>query len=594
MSALFEQLEARQFFSATIVGVSWVNSAGETLANNTGVADDAVVTARIQTADMRGRASAIFLFEDDGIFGRALVKTIPFTVPTNSDTATVKVRLDWETDGIDGDPEFLLSRSALGSEPIVSRNLIVRRTNSVGAQVDANDTIGEAVSLGSLSDVRSSFGRISHGKDVDLYSFTAQAGQWVAFDVDSVDGFGLNSQLRVFNSAGVQLAFNDDGSSNTDPVAKAAVARETEPLNLAAGRSAFTHFVAPQAGTFFVGVSGGGNFTYNASNGGNDLNGASGAYSLTVTPLTRNTVPANRSTDWTGELRLANPEAGGWRESSVKVSLHLEGSAALSSSNFTWILTHGRVDDRNGWGETVKALDTQFSDDQILTLDWAEGAEDNKDERSGLEGSAWIPLVGQWAERTLASIGVTPEKTGLIGHSWGSYVSHEIATRGAAAGRGDVNSIVALDPANDIGPAGLFGLQYDSTAVSFRAHSGHSWAIYGNGLYGSADRAATADESFKIEYANGGDDLVKHSAPRDVFLKLLQNAGSDRTIFQNFRLDRLRSGAAGPWKLNAYDGKFEGVFKVDVTETDGKFTFKSLVNLKFKNATSGVESTVTP
>src|SRR5688572_21266669 len=119
MSALFEKLEARQFFSATVLGVTWVNSAGGALANNSGVADDSVITARIQTVDMRGRTSALFLFEDDGILGKALVKTIPFTVPTNSDTATVRVRLDWESDGIDGDPEFLLSHSPLASDPIV-------------------------------------------------------------------------------------------------------------------------------------------------------------------------------------------------------------------------------------------------------------------------------------------------------------------------------------------------------------------------------------------------------------------------------------------------------------------------------------------
>ena len=49
MSALFENLEARQFFSVTVASINWVNSAGSTLANNVPVADDSVVTAKILT-----------------------------------------------------------------------------------------------------------------------------------------------------------------------------------------------------------------------------------------------------------------------------------------------------------------------------------------------------------------------------------------------------------------------------------------------------------------------------------------------------------------------------------------------------------------
>src|SRR3954469_25632762 len=81
MSSLFEQLEARQFFSATILGINWVNSAGSTLANNLVVADDSVVTARILTVSSRGQSGNVFLFEDDGILGKSLVRTVPFKVP---------------------------------------------------------------------------------------------------------------------------------------------------------------------------------------------------------------------------------------------------------------------------------------------------------------------------------------------------------------------------------------------------------------------------------------------------------------------------------------------------------------------------------
>ena len=56
MRAVAEALERRRLL--TIVGLSWVNSAGATLADNASVADDTVVRGRIQTLNQRGARPA--------------------------------------------------------------------------------------------------------------------------------------------------------------------------------------------------------------------------------------------------------------------------------------------------------------------------------------------------------------------------------------------------------------------------------------------------------------------------------------------------------------------------------------------------------
>lgn len=76
----------------------------------------------------------------------------------------------------------------------------------------------------------------------------------------------------------------------------------------------------------------------------------------------------------------------------------------------------------------------------------------------------------------------------LAGHSWGSYVAARIA---APERSGSVNALVAMDPA-------FAGVGFPAGSINFAAVSRISWAIYGNGIYGSAELAATADESFSI------------------------------------------------------------------------------------------------
>ena len=134
---------------------------------------------------------------------------------------------------------------------------------------DANDQLSEAFGLGAISQVRSSSGfSIEAATDVDMFSFSVVAGQRVQFDIDRPSG-GLDSVIRLFNSSGIQLQINDDGSGPGE-------ATSTESfldLNFNVG------------GTYYLGVSGYGNSSYNAVTGNGDSNGSTGAFNLIVTPF---------------------------------------------------------------------------------------------------------------------------------------------------------------------------------------------------------------------------------------------------------------------------------------------------------------------
>ena len=126
--------------------------------------------------------------------------------------------------------------------------------------VDPDDAISEATSLGAItvSPITTS-ASITPDIDVDMVRFTVAAGQVVDFDIDTTQNGpgGLGSYLRLFNSLGAELAFNDD----------AAAPGET------AGFDAYLRYTFATAGTYYLGVSNYNNILYTPLNGNNDTAG---------------------------------------------------------------------------------------------------------------------------------------------------------------------------------------------------------------------------------------------------------------------------------------------------------------------------------
>jgi hypothetical protein len=157
--------------------------------------------------------------------------------------------------------------------------------------IDDDDALAEASSLGAITNTpRSIQATIDPDVDVDLYRFTVAADQVVDFDIDTATNGvgGLGSFLRLFNSQGQQLAFNDD----------AAAPGETQ-----LGFDAYLRHTFATAGTYYVGVSNFSNTGYNPNTGNGDTEGGQhsiGGYELIVSladapPVDRLIVTIDRS-----------------------------------------------------------------------------------------------------------------------------------------------------------------------------------------------------------------------------------------------------------------------------------------------------------
>ncbi|MGA2930370.1 MAG: pre-peptidase C-terminal domain-containing protein, partial [Solirubrobacteraceae bacterium] len=127
---------------------------------------------------------------------------------------------------------------------------------------DVGDTLATAQVLTLPTDgvvtVNSTIGDGANGaKDVDLYQVTLAAGEALSVGLNT----SFYSELRIFNAAGTQLATTQNGSyvsPNTTGVVE--------------------QFSAPAAGTYYVGISGYANTSYNPTTAGS---GAAAAYTGT-------------------------------------------------------------------------------------------------------------------------------------------------------------------------------------------------------------------------------------------------------------------------------------------------------------------------
>ncbi len=143
--------------------------------------------------------------------------------------------------------------------------------NVIALPVDLDDTIGESINLGAITATATTVNNtISPDIDVDMYRFTVVADQVVDFDIDTATSNGLGSLLRLFNSAGTQLASNDNGTAPGEPT-----------LSL----DAYLRYTFTNAGTYYIAVSNSNNSQFEAISGNSDTAGGPnsiGDYQLIV------------------------------------------------------------------------------------------------------------------------------------------------------------------------------------------------------------------------------------------------------------------------------------------------------------------------
>ena len=105
------------------------------------------------------------------------------------------------------------------------------------------------------------------GRDVDLYAVTLGLGQRLQVDVDpTAYGFAGDTVLRLFNANGTQVAFSNNTAAPGETV----------------GIDPYLDYTATVAGTYYIGISGAGNTTYNPEDTTTGTNGATANYQMTV------------------------------------------------------------------------------------------------------------------------------------------------------------------------------------------------------------------------------------------------------------------------------------------------------------------------
>jgi pimeloyl-ACP methyl ester carboxylesterase len=209
----------------------------------------------------------------------------------------------------------------------------------------------------------------------------------------------------------------------------------------------------------------------------------------------------------------------------------------------TWIVIHGRnsAPTTSYITQIATALEAETTGDQVLLLDW------NVPAYGGLFGGGgenYIKPIAAWMRSTLVTSNLfAASQLNFAGHSWGAYIASETAEL-----VGQVNSIIALDPATDF-PGGSYNPE-KTGEVNFAANTRMSWAFYDadGDIYGSSKTAVTADETFTLKSTN-------HSKLVEVVADLIALDSLTNPLAALFDLGRLLdppNNPPAPWSPNRY------------------------------------------
>jgi hypothetical protein len=172
---------------------------------------------------------------------------------------------------------FTYDASSLDSSDFSSLSFSDRSSSALSSVVaEPNDTIPVAIATSLSSTSPGTFSgtgalgdnpNVASGLDVDFFEFQLNVGDQVTIDTDAL---GVNSELdsvlRLFDSAGNELAINDDAPA---------------PGEISSFES-YLRFLAPVSGTYYVAVSGYGNYSYDPFVEGSGTSGTTGDYNIEI------------------------------------------------------------------------------------------------------------------------------------------------------------------------------------------------------------------------------------------------------------------------------------------------------------------------
>ncbi|WP_374090612.1 Ig-like domain-containing protein [Methylomicrobium lacus] len=157
----------------------------------------------------------------------------------------------------------VISVSTAGGSATLRSGVTLTALGDMTPATEVGNTLGEAqvLAVGNNQSQRilSSIGGALAGLDVDLYRIDVNAGDVLSL---GVSGIG-NSRLRVFDANGVQLTAQNYSTSGT----------------------AALRWTAPSGGSYYLGISGSGNSTYDPKVSGSGTASTTGNYTLSIERL---------------------------------------------------------------------------------------------------------------------------------------------------------------------------------------------------------------------------------------------------------------------------------------------------------------------
>ncbi|MDY6940080.1 MAG: pre-peptidase C-terminal domain-containing protein [Cyanobacteriota bacterium] len=178
--------------------------------------------------------------------------------------------------------------------------------------------------------------------DVDLYEVQLDAGNRLAIDIDA-DEFGstLDSVVRLFDSNGVEITFNDDSSAPGEN----------------SSFDSYLDFTATTSDTYYIGVSSYGNFNYDPSIEGSGTGSSSGDYDIQI--LVSNSGESNDTIPEAIETGLSSATAGTYSLSSF-IGDNPEVDPGFDTDMFAVQLDEGSVltvdIDANEFGSSLDSI----------------------------------------------------------------------------------------------------------------------------------------------------------------------------------------------------------------------------------------------
>lgn len=355
--------------------------------------------------------------------------------------------------------------------------------------LDGSEKVRWATPLGKLAGALVVNNALSSGESSDCFAFSVRSLGNVNV---TLSGLSANANLRLFNSSGKRIAISGNLHSRS------------EAISLSLGR---------------------------------------GDYEVTV-DRGKNAGDTNYSLRLQADLNYESVEVGG-KAYTLGLIRADRSTAPIASDAETWVVIHGWLGSPSAVHGLSTAIDEASRHLQVLELDWSQVASDV----NAVNVVFNVPDVGAWAASKLGSWGIAGGNINLVGHSYGGYMTDQIAKRIS----GGVDRLVALDPAT----AALGGVDFSGT--NYAAHSQYSIAFVGSD-YGTLSAAQTADETINTEVGKRSN-FAAHAAVLQLFTAMTEqnNTRHHDNISPLFSLKEIGSAAARPFKKDAMGDGYEAV-----------------------------------